>query len=199
MRCGGVRIFALAFGGFACFLRFPRQGKRFPPAYRGVSPTQRGNQGRGAFPQRGMDPRSHGKSFPTPPPLCLGSARRKRAWVGLLLYTPKHVLPRQGAVPAPCPRPAVTGTQVRPTRSLRKPPLLSLPPSRRGLRAQCAGHIFHLGGLGGQGVYYTDVHRKPVVKFRWARRVEEGELQQAASAVRGISSLFQAQGFGRAI
>lgn len=67
VRCGGVRIFAVDFAGFACFLRFPRRGKRFPPAYRGVSPTQRGSRGRGAFPRRGMDPRSHGKSFPDPP------------------------------------------------------------------------------------------------------------------------------------
>lgn len=27
VRCGGVRIFAVAFGAFACFLRFPRQGE----------------------------------------------------------------------------------------------------------------------------------------------------------------------------
>lgn len=33
VRCGGVRIFALAFGGLAGCLRFPRQGKRFRPVY----------------------------------------------------------------------------------------------------------------------------------------------------------------------
>lgn len=29
VRCGGVRICALAFGGFACFLRSPRRGGRW--------------------------------------------------------------------------------------------------------------------------------------------------------------------------
>lgn len=37
--CGGVRIFALAFGGLAGCLRFPRQGERFRPVYGGVSTT----------------------------------------------------------------------------------------------------------------------------------------------------------------
>lgn len=31
--CGGVRIFALAFGGLAGCLRFPCQGERFRPLY----------------------------------------------------------------------------------------------------------------------------------------------------------------------
>lgn len=42
VRCGGVRIFLLAFGGFTYFLRFLRQGKRFRPAYCGVSLTRTG-------------------------------------------------------------------------------------------------------------------------------------------------------------
>lgn len=49
VRCGGVRIFALAFDGFGCFLRFQRQGKRFGPVYCGVSPTGKRKAG-----QRGL-------------------------------------------------------------------------------------------------------------------------------------------------
>lgn len=170
VRCGGVRIFAVDFAGFACFLRFPRRGKRFPPAYRGVSPTQRGSRGRGAFPRRGMDPRSHGKSFPDPPhppPPVL----RERSQEACLGRTPalhaQACASQAGSGPGALPAAGGdrdTGPPYSVTAETSAPLPPSLPPGvGSGHRVPGTSSIW--GELGGRGVYCTDVHRKPVVKF----------------------------------
>lgn len=131
VRCGGVRIFTLAFGVFACFVRIPRQGD-FDRCIEGFLPPERDNQGSGGFPTA--------RNCPHEP----------QQELGLLPNTPKHVFSRQGAAPSALP--AAGGDSDRgPPYSVTAETSAPLLSSRHGLLAWCDGHIFHVRGARGSG------------------------------------------------